>query len=175
MNTRGRLGGWAAGGLGAQRVRVCAVTLLLAAYPPSRPLLAQQQPQPAPTAPSAPAVYRYGKWTAALFAAGATAMGISTHNAADRAYGDLIDWCRSNPCRLDPDGRYQDAEAETRYDVVVRRDRAARAWFVAGQAAIAGAVALFILEIRHGPREPGNVPYSGLVLEPGRLGLRIGF
>jgi len=53
-----------------------------------------------------------------------------------------------------------------------RRDREARAWFIGGQAAIAGAVALFILEIRHGPREPSNIPFSGLVLEPGRLGVR---
>jgi hypothetical protein len=149
------------------------VLFLLTACPPASSLAAQHQPQPAPAAPSAPAVYRYGKWTAALLAAGATAMGISTHNAADRAYDDLIDWCRDNPCRLRPDGYYMDAEAEARYDVVVRRDRAARVWFVAGQAALAGAVALFILEIRHGPRDPANVPFSGLVLEPGRVGWKL--
>lgn len=140
---------------------------LLTACPAVSSLSAQEQPRPAP------AVYRYGKWTAALLAAGATAVGISTHNAANRAYDDLIDFCRANPCRLQPDGYYVDAEAEARYDVVVRRDRAARAWFVAGQAAIAGAVALFILEIRHGPRDPANVPFSGLVLEPGRVGWRV--
>lgn len=142
---------------------------LLTACPPVSSLSAQEQPQPAPAA------YRYGKWTAALFAAGATAMGINTHNAADRAYGDLIDWCRGNPCRVDSAGRYLDAEAEARYDVVVGRDRAARVWFIAGQAALAGAVALFILEIRHGPRDPANVPFSGLVMEPGRMGLRFSF
>lgn len=171
MKTRGRLGGWAAGRFRAWYQLALPVTLLLSAYPPSRPLLAQE----ATRAPTAPAVYRYGKWTAALLAAGATAMGISTHNAADRAYAGLLDWCRSTPCRLQPDGHYMDAEAEARYDVVVRRDRAARVWFIAGQAALAGAVALFILEIRHGPRDPANVPFSGLVLEPGRMGVRLSF
>jgi hypothetical protein len=150
----------------------------LSACPPDR-LSAQDLPAPRREAPAA---FRFGKWAAAGLAAGFTALAIDRHNGADRAYEALVAYCRSTPCTLRPDGTYNDAGAEARYQDAVRLDRQARAWFIGGQAAIAGAVALFILEVRHGPREPSNIPYEGpprgggrwaLLLEPGRVGVRV--
>jgi hypothetical protein len=73
-----------------------------------------------------------------------------------------------------PDGRYLDPSAEERYQRVVVGDRRARAWLVGGQVALVGSVALFVIELT---REKGsqNIPYSGLVVEPGRYGTRVGF
>jgi hypothetical protein len=131
--------------------------------------LVAQQPQPAPAA------YRYGKFAAVAAAIGFTALGIATHNQADRDYRALNDYCRTTGCAVGPDGRYTDATAEARYSEVVTGDRSARAWFIGGQAALAGAVALFILEVRHGNREPRNIPYHGLTVQRRDGALRIGW
>lgn len=117
---------------------------------------------------------RYGKWAAAAVAVGFTAMGIRTHQRADDDFRALADYCRSNSaCVIGPDGRYGDPAAEARYRDVVRGDRSARAWLVSGQAALVGSAILFVLELKR-ERGPANIPYSGLVLETGVFGTRVG-
>lgn len=144
--------------------RLTTAVMLLAAIPS---FVAAQTQDPAP------AGYRYGKWAAAAAAVGFTVLGIESHNDADRAYRGLLDYCRTARCRLDASGRYVDPGAEARYEAVVAGDRGARAWFIGAQAALAGAVVLFVLELKHAPRGPENIPFHGLVLEPGRVGWRV--
>ncbi len=122
---------------------------------------------------TAPAGYRYGKWAAAAAAIGFGVLGVEAHNRADRSYRTLLDYCRTSQCRVDPSGRYLDPAAEARYQTVVEGDRAARAYFIGAQAALAGAVTLFVLELKYAPKGPPNIPFNGLVLEPGRIGLRV--
>ena len=120
-----------------------------------------------------PAGYRYGKYAAAAAAIGFGVLGIEAHNRADRSYRTLLDYCRSSQCRVDPSGRYLDPAAEAQYQNVVEGDRAARVWFIGAQAALAGAVTLFVLELKYAPKGPPNIPFNGLVLEPGRIGWRV--
>lgn len=142
---------------------LCAVTCL--------PLAAQVQvPRDVVTPPG----IRYGKWAAAAVAVGFTAMGIRTHQEADDDFRALADYCKAQgACALGTDGRYTDPVAEARYRDIVRGDRTARAWLISGQTAIVGSAILFVLELKR-ERGPRNIPYSGLVIEPGAFGTRIG-
>lgn len=124
----------------------------------------------------APAAVRWGKWGAAALFAGFTAYGASLHNEANGDYRALISWCQEGggSCLLGPDGTYLDAHSEALYQASLSGDEAARAWLVAGQAALIGAVALFILELRysHGPE---NIPFEPqLHVMPGPAGTRVG-
>lgn len=127
-----------------------------------------------------PAAVKYGKWGAAALFAAFTAAGAVEHDAAESRFRSLEAWCLSTgPCTLGPDGRYSSPEAESRYQAVISRDHAARAWFLSGQIAMGGAAALFIIELLH-VRGTTNIPYSGLVVQPGRagttnVGLRVPF
>ena len=135
------------------------------------PLAAQVQ---APRDIVTPPGIRYGKWAAAAVAVGFTAMGIRTHQAADDDFRALADYCKGQgACALGTDGRYTDPVAEERYRDIVRGDRTARAWLISGQTAIVGSAILFVLELKR-ERGPRNIPYSGLVIEPGAFGTRIG-
>lgn len=128
--------------------------------------VAREQPVP-------PAIH-YGKWATAVLALGFTGLGLRAHNGADADFRDLVDYCkRAGGCTLGPDGRYANAEAEARYRAVVHGDRAARAYLVGGQAALVGSVVLFVLELKRG-RGTRNIPYSGLIVRPGRFGTRVG-
>jgi hypothetical protein len=134
------------------------------------------QPQTqSPRQEATPRIVVYGKWVAAAASAGFTALGIREHNDADRAFADLARYCRQQQsCDVGPDGRYLDPAAEERYQRVVSGDRRARTWLVTGQLALVGSVALFVIELT---REKGseNIPYRGLLVEPGKYGTRIGF
>lgn len=135
------------------------------------PLVAQVQ---APGEIVTPPGIKYGKWAAAAAAIGFTAMGIHAHHQADDDFRALADYCRTGgACTIGPDGRYADPAAEGRYREVVHGDRAARAWLVSGQTALVGSAILFVLELKH-DRGPRNIPYSGLVVEPGAFGTRLG-
>jgi hypothetical protein len=129
----------------------------------------------------APAAVRWGKWGAAALFVGLTAYGASLHNEANGDYRALIDWCQGGggSCVLGADGTYTDPRSETLYQSSIDGDRAARAWLIAGQVALVGAVALFITELQytHGPE---NIPFEPrLQVMPGpggpRLGLRLAF
>ena len=135
------------------------------------PLAAQVQ---APLDISTPRGIKYGKWAAVAMSAGLTAVGIHVHRGADNDFRTLADYCRGGgACVIGPDGRYTDPAAESLYRAVVRGDRAARAWLMSGQAALVTSAILFVLELKR-ERGPANIPYSGLIVEPGVNGSRFG-
>jgi len=147
----------------------CVATVACAA-----PARAQTSAAP-PARERAPALVKWGKWGASVVFVGLTAQGISRHDAADAAYRRLTGYCRTGgSCVLGPDGTYADPRSEAFYQDVASGDRAARAWLIAGQAALVGAVALFIVELsyEHGP---GNIPYEPQAyVAPGRGGVLVG-
>ena len=153
---------------GATALRVGA---LLAVHAASATLLSAQTPAPEPA--RAPAVVRYGKWTALGLAAGFTILGATTHDRADQRYRELLAFCRVNgSCAIGPDGRYAYAAAESLYQRVVRNDRSARAWLVSGQAAIVAGAVLFVIELKR-DRGTENIPFAPYVAA-GPLGTRAG-
>lgn len=147
-----------------------------AAQPPAGRVQADSTPaSPVP----GPWALGWGKWAAAALAAGFTTLGIEHHNDGNAAYRSLITYCGQTAiCTIAPDGRYADPTAEATYQRVVRRDRAARAWLVAGQLTALGSAVLFVMDLMR-QREPPNIPYSGLLVESEggvtRVGVRIPF
>jgi len=157
--------------VGSRRLAVTACVSCLLSAVATPPMAAQVQ---APREVTTPAGIHYGKWAAAAVAAGFTALGIRSHNRADDDFRALADYCRvQGTCAIATDGRYTDPAAEARYQHVVHGDRAARVWLISGQAALVGSVVLFVLELKR-ERGPANIPYAGLVVEPGPQGTRIG-
>jgi hypothetical protein len=148
-----------------------AMPLLLALGAAASVLPAQTAPSDAPH--RSPALVRYGKWAALGLAAGSLYLGAATHRDADRAYSDLLDYCRaSGPCQIGLDGRYANPTAEALYRRVRSRDRTARVWLVGGQAALLASAAFFLVDLQHGG-EPPNIPFAPYVAA-GRFGTRIG-
>ena len=145
-----------------------------------RPALAQTPDTAPPPAPVAAAVtatqpgVAWGKWAAAALAVGATAVGIHQHNSGNDAWASLVRYCGEQiTCTIGADGRYADARAEATYRQVVRDDRSARAWLIGGQVAAVAAAVLFVLDLRH-ETGPPNIPFAGLLVEPGFRDIRIG-
>ena len=135
--------------------------------------LAVAQP-PAVREQPVPLAIHYGKWVTAALAVGFTALGVRAHNGADTDFRGLVEYCHQvGGCALGPDGRYTSREAEARYRAVVRGDRAARAYLLGAQAALVGSVVMFVLELKRG-RSTRNIPYSGLIVETGPRGTRLG-
>lgn len=127
------------------------------------------------TEQSTPPIVRYGKWGAAALFAGLTFMGVSEHGKANSAFRRLQSFCRtSGQCAIGPDGRYANPAAESRYQTVVSSDRAARGWLISGQVALAGAAVLFIVELMEERGTP-NIPFQGLLIEPGPKTTRVGW
>lgn len=148
--------------------------LVIAAAPAARPAFAQSDSSAAAPYRTAPAI-TWGKWAAAALAVGSTVLGIHQHNAGNNAYRDLVLYCgEAITCSIGPGGRYVDARAEATYQQVVRDDRSARAWLVLGQVAAVGSAVLFVLELRH-EAGPPNIPFSGLLVEPGNRAMRLGY
>ena len=154
--------------------RLLAALLLGAAL--TRAAAAQAPPAVAPSGDAArtPPIVRYGKWGAAALFVGFTALGVIQHREANDAYDNLRDYCRTGSCSIGFDGHYANPVAEARYQEVVHADRAARAWLVSGQVALAGATALFIVELLNA-RGTRNIPFQGLTITPGRSATRIGW
>ena len=121
-----------------------------------------------------PLAIHYGKWATAALAVGFTVLGVRAHNGADTDFRGLVDYCQqAGGCALGPAGRYTSPEAEARYRAVVHGDRAARAYLLGAQAALVGSVVMFVLELKRG-RGTRNIPYSGLIVETGPRGTRLG-
>ncbi len=171
---------------GARMAGCVAVALALAAHAApvraqsdtagaSEPPAMRVQADSVPAAPRVPAALGWGKWAAAGLAAGFVALGIEQHNTGNAAFRSLIGYCgRTATCTIAPDGRYADPTAEATYQRVVRADRAARVWLVAGQVTAVGGAVLFVMDLMR-PREPGNIPYSGLLVETGGGATRVGW
>lgn len=146
--------------------------LLLAALLAVPDIAAAQQDSAPP--PPVSGFVRHGKWAAAALFVAATGVAVFEHGAAEDAFAELRTMCGTTvQCSIGQDGRYTDPAAEAQYQEVVAGDRAARAWFITGQVALAGATALFVIELLHA-RGSTNIPYSGLIVTPTRGGTRIG-
>jgi hypothetical protein len=122
---------------------------------------------------------KYGKWLVVAGSAGMNYLALRSHNQADDAFNSLETLCidRSR-CDLAPDGTYLDPEAENLYQTSLHYDRIARGWLVGGEAALAGAAALFVWELTQPKGRPGNIPFEPEVrsLRWGTgLGLRVAF
>jgi hypothetical protein len=105
---------------------------------------------------------KYGKW---VLAAGAITMNLlaaQAHNRADRAFDTIEDACfvDSTRCILGEDGTYADPAMEELYQTSLDYDSEARRWLIAGETALVGATALFVLELTRKTHKPDNIPFE---------------
>jgi hypothetical protein len=117
--------------------------------------------RPAAAQESGPLV-RYGKWALAAGAVGMNLLAAQAHNRAEEAFDAIEDACFDDPsaCRVDSDGSYQDPRIEGLYQTTLRHDRRARTWLIAGETALLGAAALFVLEFTRKKHKPDNIPFE---------------
>jgi hypothetical protein len=131
--------------------RALALTLLLALLLPVSSAAQESRP-----------LVRYGKW---VLAAGAVTMNLlaaQAHSRADRAFDAIEDACfvNSTRCLLGPDGAYADPVMEDLYQSSLNYDSEARRWLIAGETALVGATALFVLELTRKVHKPDNIPFE---------------
>jgi hypothetical protein len=123
---------------------------------------------------------KYGKW---LLVAGSIAMNYQayhSHEQAEDAFDLLEAACLQDRsrCAVGPDGSYLNPQTEALYQSSLHYDRATRSWLIGGEAALAGAAALFIWELTQPKGRPDNIPFEPEVrsLRGGTgLGLRVAF
>jgi hypothetical protein len=131
--------------------RALALSLLLALLLPVSSAAQESRP-----------LVRYGKW---VLAAGAVTMNLlaaQAHSRADRAFDTIEDACFENStrCLLGPDGAYADPVMDDLYQSSPDYNRAARRWLIAGETALVGATALFVLELTRKVHKPDNIPFE---------------
>jgi hypothetical protein len=63
-------------------------------------------------------------------------------------------------CITGPSGAYADRQIEGLYQASLSYDRRARRWLIAGEAALLGAAALFVLEFTRKTHKPDNIPFE---------------
>jgi hypothetical protein len=131
--------------------RALALSLLLALLLPVSSAAQESRP-----------LVRYGKW---VLAAGAVTMNLlaaQAHSRADRAFNAIEDACFENStrCLLGPDGAYADPVMEDLYQSSLDYDSEARRWLIAGETALVGATALFVLELTRKIHKPDNIPFE---------------
>jgi hypothetical protein len=131
--------------------RALALSLLLALLLPVSSAAQESRP-----------LVRYGKW---VLAAGAVTMNLlaaQAHSRADRAFDAIEDACFENStrCLLGPDGAYADPVMEDLYQSSLDYDSEARRWLIAGETALVGATALFVLELTRKVHKPENIPFE---------------
>jgi hypothetical protein len=124
---------------------------------------------------------KYGKWVLLAGTIGMHYLAVDAHGKADDSFDALEVRCLADHslCALGPDGTYADPEIEQLYQTSLDYDQEARLWFIGGEAALAGAAALFIWELTGPTRRPDNIPFEPEVRhfrtgETG-LGLRMAF
>jgi hypothetical protein len=125
-------------------------------------------------------VVKYGKWLLVAGSAGMNYFALRAHERADDAYDALEAQCLATHarCALGAQGQYLDSEIEGLYQTSLREDRRARGWLIGGEAALAGAAALFIWELTRPKGRPPNIPFEPEVrtMRGGTgLGLRLAF
>jgi hypothetical protein len=105
---------------------------------------------------------KYGKWLLVAGSAGMNYLAIRAHNRADDAFNALEARCLEvrDRCTLAPEGSYLDPATEDLYQNSLRYDRIARGWLIGGEAALAGAAALFVWELTRPKGRPDNIPFE---------------
>ena len=165
-------------GRSATRVRGMRLALaasLLAGLPVASPLAAQGVPR---HATGEWRTARVLKWSLLAVSAGLGLWAYTETRRADDAYDGLRRLCTTDPARCTLDGgAYADAGAEALFSRANAGDRRARVGLLAGQAALLGSAAFFIVDLDHrGP--PENIPYDPPASPPPsgarlRVGLRV--
>jgi hypothetical protein len=123
---------------------------------------------------------KYGKWVLVAGSIGMNYLAIRAHDRADDAFNGLKARCLDvhDRCAVGPQGGYLDPSSEDLYQRSLRYDRIARGWLIGGEAALAGAAALFVWELTRPKRRPDNIPFEPQVRSlrgATGLGLRVGF
>lgn len=105
---------------------------------------------------------RYGKWVLAAGAVGMNLLAAQAHDRAEDTFDRIEDACFENSlrCILGPNGTYADRQIEGLYQASLSYDRRARRWLIAGEAALLGAAALFVLEFTRKTHKPDNIPFE---------------
>jgi hypothetical protein len=106
---------------------------------------------------------KYGKWVLAAGAVGMNLLAARAHDRADDAFDRISDVCfevDSSRCFLASDGTYADPEIEGLYQTSLSYDRRARRWLIAGETALLGAAALFVIEFTRKTHKPDNIPFE---------------
>jgi hypothetical protein len=118
---------------------------------------------------------KYGKWAVVAGSVGMNYLALKSHNRAEDAFNNLEVLCADHSrCSLGPSGSYLDPEIENLYQSSLRYDRIARGWLIGGEAALAGAAALFVWELTRPKGRPGNIPFEPEVRSM-RWGTGLGF
>jgi hypothetical protein len=129
---------------------------------------------------SSPVAVKYGKWALVAAAIGMGVKAASDHDAADRAFNRLTDYCGGQPngCAQAPGGKYFDPVAEGYYQSSLSLDRHARGWLLGGEVTMLGAVGLFVWELSRPKSLPKNIPFEPEIRWTGRdtrVGLKMEF
>lgn len=105
---------------------------------------------------------KYGKWVLAAGAVGMNLLAAQAHDRADDAFDTLRNTCFDDSirCIIGPDGAYADRQMEGLYQTTLHYDRRARRWLIAGETALLGAAALFVLEFTRKTHKPDNIPFE---------------
>jgi hypothetical protein len=105
---------------------------------------------------------RYGKWVLAAGAVGMNLLAARAHDRAEETFDVIEDTCfdERSRCVLGPGGTYADPAIEELYQASLRYDRRARTWLIAGETALLGAAALFVLEFTRKTHKPDNIPFE---------------
>jgi hypothetical protein len=118
---------------------------------------------------------KYGKWAVVAGSVGMHYLALRSHNRAEDTFNALKTLCLDRSrCDLGPDGSYLDPETENLFQNSLRYDRIARGWLIGGEAALAGAAALFVWELTRPKGRPGNIPFEPEVRSM-RWGTGVGF
>ena len=117
--------------------------------------------QPGVAQDSGPLV-RYGKWVLAAGALGMNVLAAQAHGRAEDAFDAIEDACFEDRtrCHVGTDGSYLDPRIVGLYRTSLRHDRRARTWLIAGETALLGAAALFVLEFTRKKHKPDNIPFE---------------
>lgn len=123
---------------------------------------------------------KYGKWLLVAGSIGMNYLAVRSHNHAEDAYDQLEALCNADHarCTTGAQGQYTNPEIEELYQTTLSYDRQARGWLIGGEAALAGAAALFIWELTKPKGRPDNIPFEPEVrsMRGGTgLGLRVAF
>jgi hypothetical protein len=105
---------------------------------------------------------KYGKWVLAAGAVGMNLLAAQAHDRGDEAFDRVRDICfeSSVRCFLNSDGAYADPAIERWYQTSLSYDSRARRWLIAGETALLGAAALFVIEFTRKTHKPDNIPFE---------------
>jgi len=105
---------------------------------------------------------KYGKWLLLAGSAGMNYLALQSHNEAEDSFDQIEASCFAdrNRCATGAGGAYLDTEIEGFYQASLHHDRAARSWLIGGEAALAGAAALFVWELTLPKARPDNIPFE---------------